>query len=231
MLVGPLTRPQIAAAIEGTGWCLFLEALAASIRVTSLREGIEAAALVQAVCGDDADEHLRLDLRSDRVELRLQTMTSGVVAARDLELAHAIADAIAAAGHPLASPAETPRRRAVQAIEVAIDATDIDAVRPFWKAVLAYVDEPGPEGAELSSIVDPAGQGPNVWFQPMETPRPQRNRIHFDVIVSPEEAPARIEAALAAGGTLLRDTEARAFWVLADPEGNEVCVCTWQDRD
>ncbi len=23
----------------------------------------------------------------------------------------------------------------------------------------------------------------------------------------------------------------RSFWVLADVEGNEVCVCTWQDRD
>jgi hypothetical protein len=32
-------------------------------------------------------------------------------------------------------------------------------------------------------------------------------------------------------GTVLNDTHARAFWVLADAEGNEACICTWQDRD
>ncbi|MFI1760772.1 VOC family protein [Streptomyces sp. NPDC020800] len=40
----------------------------------------------------------------------------------------------------------------------------------------------------------------------------------------------RIDAALAVGGTLVSDAEAPSFWVLADPEGNRVCLCTWQDR-
>ena len=40
-----------------------------------------------------------------------------------------------------------------------------------------------------------------------------------------------MRAAIAAGGTLLSDARAPAFWVLADPEGNEACVCTWQARD
>lgn len=65
----------------------------------------------------------------------------------------------------------------------------------------------------------------------MDVPRPQRNRIHLDVDVPHDEAPARIAAALAAGGVLLSDGAAPAFWVLADTEGNEVCVCTWQGRD
>ena len=68
------------------------------------------------------------------------------------------------------------------------------------------------------------------WFQQMDEPRPQRNRIHVDVTVPPDEADARVEAALAAGGTLVSDEHARAFWVLADPEGNEACLCTWEDR-
>ena len=29
----------------------------------------------------------------------------------------------------------------------------------------------------------------------------------------------------------MSDAEAPAFWVLADVEGNEVCICTWQGRD
>jgi 4a-hydroxytetrahydrobiopterin dehydratase len=65
----------------------------------------------------------------------------------------------------------------------------------------------------------------------MTEPRPQRNRIHFDVSVPHDEAPGRIQATLAAGGTLLDDAEAPAFWVLADAEGNEACVTTWQGRD
>ena len=46
-----------------------------------------------------------------------------------------------------------------------------------------------------------------------------------------DEAEPRIRAALAAGGTLVRDAEASAFWVLADGEGNEACVTTWQGQD
>jgi 4a-hydroxytetrahydrobiopterin dehydratase len=26
------------------------------------------------------------------------------------------------------------------------------------------------------------------------------------------------------------DEEAPSFWVLADPDGNRMCLCTWQDR-
>ena len=64
----------------------------------------------------------------------------------------------------------------------------------------------------------------------MDEPRPQRNRIHLDITVAHDAAEARVAAALAAGGTLVSDARARAFWVLADAEGNEACVCTWQDR-
>jgi len=31
--------------------------------------------------------------------------------------------------------------------------------------------------------------------------------------------------------TLINDAQAPAFWVLADPEGNEACVTTWQGRE
>ncbi len=117
----------------------------------------------------------------------------------------------------------------MQALEIAIDALDIPLVRPFWKAITGYADEPG---SELNAaLVDPTGRGPEIWFQQMDAPRPQRNRIHIDVDVPHEAAGARIDAAIAAGGRLLSDDAAPAFWVLADPEGNEACICTWQGRD
>ena len=46
-----------------------------------------------------------------------------------------------------------------------------------------------------------------------------------------DEARPRIQAALAAGGVLVSDGAAPSFWVLADAEGNEACVCTWLERD
>jgi 4a-hydroxytetrahydrobiopterin dehydratase len=65
----------------------------------------------------------------------------------------------------------------------------------------------------------------------MDEPRTQRNRIHLDVDVPADVAEERVTAAIGAGGRLVSDARAKAFWVLADAEGNEVCVCTWQDRD
>ncbi|MFC7710427.1 VOC family protein [Micromonospora lupini] len=87
-------------------------------------------------------------------------------------------------------------------MEIAIDALDIAAVRPFWKAVLGYTDEAGADGP-TDPIVDPVGQGPAMWFQQMDQPRPDRNRIHFDICVPHDEAPRRIQAALTAGGRLV----------------------------
>jgi 4a-hydroxytetrahydrobiopterin dehydratase len=127
------------------------------------------------------------------------------------------------------APGAAQEPRTVQGLEIGIDALDIPAIRPFWRAVLGYVDEPGQDGPP-NGLVDPVGQGPAIWFQQMDAPRPQRNRIHFDVSVPHDEAAGRIAATLAAGGRLTYD-EAPAFWVLADPEGNEACVCTWQGRD
>jgi len=120
--------------------------------------------------------------------------------------------------------------RPVEQLELAIDALDIPAIRPFWKAALAYVDEPGSDGPG-AGIIDPAGQLPPMWFQQMDAPRPQRNRVHFDITVAHDEAEARMRAAVAAGGRLVNDSFAPSFWVLADAEGNEVCVCTWTGRD
>jgi 4a-hydroxytetrahydrobiopterin dehydratase len=118
----------------------------------------------------------------------------------------------------------------VQILEIGIDALDIGAIRPFWKAIMGYTDEADRTGPE-DALVDPVGQGPAIWFQQMDAPRPQRNRIHVDVTVPHDEAAHRVEAALAAGGRLRSAAAAPAFWVLADAEGNEACVTTWQGRD
>jgi 4a-hydroxytetrahydrobiopterin dehydratase len=222
-----LSRPEASAAVDAAGWRLLYGAFAAAVPVDGLRQAIAVAAAATEACGTDADDHLRVDVRPDRVELVLQARGTTGVTARDASLAGQITDAVHALGLTLDPPAGTARP--VQMLELAIDALDIAAIRPFWKAVMAFEDEPGagPTGA----ITDPAGQLPSIWFQQMDAPRPQRNRIHFDIDVAHDEAERRVAAALEAGGVLVSDDNARSFWVLADVEGNEICVCTWQDRD
>jgi 4a-hydroxytetrahydrobiopterin dehydratase len=225
-----LSRTAASTAVESLGWRYLLGSLDASVPVTSLADAVRVGAAVVAACGPDADDHLRLDLRPDRVELSVQTRAEGGVGPADVELVRTVSATLAGLGVAPAGATGAQHPRPVQVLELAVDALDIPAVRPFWKAVLALVDQPGDPGP-AGGLVDPAGQLPNVWFQQMDAPRPQRNRIHLDITVSHDEATARVRAALDAGGRLVSDEAARAFWVLADAEGNEVCVCTWQDRD
>ena len=217
-------------AVESTGWRYALATLIVSVPVSSLAEGSSVASAAVAASGPDVDAHLRLDLRPDRVEMSLQTRALGAVTVRDTQLARRIAEAVERLGLRAAGARSSESPRPVQMLEIAIDALDIAAIRPFWKAVMAHVDEPGKDGPQ-DAIVDPAGQLPAIWFQQMDTPRPQRNRAHFDITVAHDEADARVRAALQAGGRLVDASFARSFWVLADREGNEVCVCTWEDRD
>jgi 4a-hydroxytetrahydrobiopterin dehydratase len=226
----PLSRTAASAAVADIGWRYLLGALAVSVPVRSLEQGSAVAAAAVTACGQGADGHLRVDVRPDRVELSVQDRRTGAVTGLDAEFAHRIDAAIAAHGLAPAASTSAESPRPVQMLELAIDAIDIPAIQPFWKAVLGYVDEPGGDGPS-GAIVDPAGQLPALWFQQMDAPRPQRNRVHFDITVAHDEAEPRVRAALAAGGRLVDDSHARAFWVLADAEGNEVCVCTWTDRD
>jgi len=59
----------------------------------------------------------------------------------------------------------------------------------------------------------------------------ERNRIHIDVWVPPDQAQARIAAAIAAGGHLVTDEYAPAWWTLEDAEGNLADVATTMSRD
>src|SRR3546814_18538741 len=144
--------------------------------------------------------------------------SSDLLTARDVDLART-SSAIAA---ELEVPAEPV---VANQLEIAIDARDIAAVRPFWEAVLGYRSD------EDDEVVDPFGRGPAFWFQQMDEPRPQRSRIHIDVTVPHAAAAERNEAALAAGGTLVSEAGGQAFWVLAGPEGTQAYIWPWHTRD
>jgi 4a-hydroxytetrahydrobiopterin dehydratase len=222
-----LSRADASEAVTGLGWRYVLGEFRTEVLTGSLPLAADVAGRAAALPG--VEGHLRMDIRADRLLLSLQTVEAGWVTTRDAVLARQLS-AVTEEFRLTTQPGADGPGRSVQVIEIGIDAMEIAKIRPFWKAVLAYADEPGRSGPE-DALVDPLGQGPAIWFQQIDAPRPQRNRIHFDISVPHDEAPLRIEAAVAAGGTILPDADAPAFWVLADPEGNEACITTWQGRD
>ncbi len=178
-----------------------------------------------AVSADACEHHPDIEIRyPGTVRITLTTHAANGLTELDASLATTISQL--AMEHSIPSNCSQ-----IGMLEVAIDALNIAAVMPFWKAVLGYIDEPTENpGYPVDAIMDPLRIGPPLWFQQMDSPRPQRNRIHLDVKIPHDLALQRIERAVAAGGKLINAESARAFWVLADPEGNEICICTWQDR-
>jgi 4a-hydroxytetrahydrobiopterin dehydratase len=219
-----LTASQVTPQVDARHWRVLLNRLRASFRTESFERGLELTTRI-AAAAEAAGHHPDLRLTYPRVEVSLHTHDAGGLTAQDV----ALAGAITAIADDLDLEADTP---GLATLEIAVDALDIPRVYPFWQAVLGYVREELPGAADPApALVDPAGVGPSVWFQQMDVPRPQRNRIHLDLTVPHDLAERRVADAIAAGGHLVSDRRAPAFWVLADPEGNEVCVCTWQARD
>jgi 4a-hydroxytetrahydrobiopterin dehydratase len=118
---------------------------------------------------------------------------------------------------------------AIQSVLIIPGAPDIGEVMPFWRAVLGY--EPRADSPD-EDLVDPRDRAAAFWFESMEEPRADGGgAIHIAVWVPPEQAEARVAAALAAGGRLVRDDYAPSWWTLADAAGNEADIATTQGRD
>ncbi|MFF2009789.1 VOC family protein [Streptomyces sp. NPDC058195] len=208
-------RPQQFHQTEGVeDWRVVGEGACAYFRTGSFGAG---ARFVQAISEIPAagQDHPDVDVRREGVTVRLITVTDDYygLTARHVELARQISVVARALGIP-AEPA------AVQTVQVSVDALAGPAVVAFWRALLGYQHRAN-SGEDL---LDPRRRGAPFYFQQMDAPRPQRNRVHVDVWVPYDQAEARIAAALAAGGRLVNDADAPSNWVLADPEGNEACV-------
>jgi len=218
-MVEPISPMQFHAAPGVEDWRVLPTGATSYFETGSFAVGAQLVAKI-AELADAANHHPDVDLRYPGVLVRLMThevMPNGWLSERDTTLAAQIS----AAARELGAAANPSK---AQAVQITIDALDIGKVRPFWAAVLGY------ELVGDEDVSPPASLGPNVWFQQLDAPRPQRNRIHLDVYVATDEAPRRIEAALAAGGTVVRDN-GPAWWTLADPEGNEADIAPWPDLD
>jgi 4a-hydroxytetrahydrobiopterin dehydratase len=222
MTTQTLTGEQIAAAgLDGWAYLVAYGAggLQTRLHTKDFATGLRIVNAIGAVA-DEMDHHPDLDLRFSRLDVRVTSHDAGGVTDRDLRFARRVSEIARAAGIEVEC-------RSIANIELALDTPDYDKLGPFWAAVLQGRHVTG-EG--FADVGDPNHALPLIWFQRSGADEP-RQRWHPDIWVDPAQVQPRIDAALAAGGTLASDERAPSFWVLADPDGNKVCLCTWQSRD
>ncbi len=141
----------------------------------------------------------------------------GWVTQQDVDLARQITEI--AADHGLdADPAS------VSQLELGLDTARSATIAPVWAALLTGSAESQGRGSPSDEIRDAGGRVPNLWFGDA-VEGPSRQRFHLEVYVAPEVAAERIAAAVAAGGTVVDDSDAPALTVIADQDGNTGVIC------
>lgn len=157
-----------------------------------------------------------IDVRPEAVVVRLPYRTDDGIPSAGPAFAAAVSQA-AAELHLTADPSRA------QSVGVYVAQHSEADVRPFFTAALGYV-----EFGETDAV-DPLRSGPQLAFNPITGDAPARGRTHFDVFVPADQAQARVDAALAAGGRLVDDSHAPAWWSLASPDNHGVDIASWTD--
>jgi 4a-hydroxytetrahydrobiopterin dehydratase len=181
-----------------------------------------AAAFVSALAevAESQDHHPDLRLAAGTVDVSLCTHEDGLwVTQKDVDMARTISEIAKELGL-------TPDPAAVTQLEIALDTAHEDQLSPFWSVLLTG----SAHNKIYDSIFDPSGRVPGLWFQGTDEHDTPRQRWHFDLWLAPEVADDRIVAAVASGGSIVDDSAAPSFTVLADPDGNRVCICTATGR-
>lgn len=110
---------------------------------------------------------------------------------------------------------------------VAFDCHDPDALAAFWSQVLGWARDDADPGE--ACLVPPAGDpaaasGIELLFLPVPEGKHGKNRLHLDLRPDDRDAEvARLEA-LGARRVDVGQGDDVPWVVLADPEGNELCV-------
>ena len=108
---------------------------------------------------------------------------------------------------------------------VVVDCADPPSLATFWAAVTGYeMRNEAPGDDTWRTLRGPAG-GPNIGFQKVPEPKRVKNRVHIDLYAADEEAAAARIEALGATRLYVSEDPNDVFVTLADPEGNEFCVC------
>jgi len=189
----------------------------------SIPDYIVAAAFIAAVAraAETDGHHPDLKLTYGVIDVSLCTREDGLwVTQRDIDMARRISE-IARENGLESDPT------AVSQLELALDTANEGGISDFWSVLLTG----SADNKIYDSIFDPTGRVPALWFQGTEDHDTPRQRWHFDLWLAADAADERIAAAVGTGGSIVDDSGAPSFTVLADPDGNRVCICTSLGRD
>jgi 4a-hydroxytetrahydrobiopterin dehydratase len=223
-----LRGSQIAAA-DLADWRKLAQGLHARYLVDDFGAGARFVAAV-GEAGDALGHHPRVSIGTGYVDLELVTDdavyrdgegTEHVVewvTQQDVDLARRITE-IAADHKVTADPAS------VSEVELGLDTARSATIAPVWAALLTGSPESQGHGSPSDEIRDATGRVPNLWFGNADEHETPRQRFHVEVYVAPEVAGQRIAAAVAAGGTVVDDSNAPALTVIADQDGNRGILC------
>ena len=210
-------------------WRKLAQGLHASYRVDGFTP---AARFVAAVgeAGDEVGHHPRVSIREGHVDLELVTGnaiyrddegTEHVVewvTQQDVDLARRIADI--AGDHGLhADPAS------VTEVELGLDTARSATIAPVWAALLTGSADSQGRGTPSDEVRDATGRVPNLWFGDADEGGAAGQRFHVEVYVAAEVVEQRVAAAVAAGATVVDDSDAPSLTVLADQDGNRGVIC------
>jgi len=107
---------------------------------------------------------------------------------------------------------------------VTVDARDPAALAAWWAEALGFrVKELEDEG-EVAIIPEDRGKDPAILFIHVPYDKVVKNRIHLDL--TPDDRDAEVARLVAMGATRVDIGQSgdESWVVLADPEGNELCV-------
>lgn len=118
-----------------------------------------------------------------------------------------------------------PTRRRSATSSLGLDTTRSATIAPVWAALLTGSADSQGRGTPSDEIRDATRRVPNLWFGDADEQDSPRQRFHVEVYVAPEVADERIAAVLAAGGTVVDDSDAPGLTVIADQDGNRGVLC------
>jgi len=106
-----------------------------------------------------------------------------------------------------------------------LDCADPTKLAEFWSAAIGYTTVGG--AGNYVMLIDETGKQPKLLLQRVDEPKAGKNRMHFDIETpTVDEEVARLQEI---GARRMSDDamqEHGSRWVvMADPEGNEFCVC------
>ncbi len=112
-------------------------------------------------------------------------------------------------------------------LQIGIDSRDPERLAPFWATALGYRVGDFDQDRTYLDLVPPDASSPVIYLQRVPEDKRVKNRVHLDLYVADPETV--IGQLLGIGATKISIPQSGSeggWWqVMADPEGNEFCVC------